>query len=188
MSGNARNGLSDQSQRYIRTLEADVNQLKTQMALIQSLNPNGQIARLSQGVGNSSVSVVPIPYLSWTVPGAQTPLNGVNFRYDWATFNLQMTANIILTSVPSANTLDNINVGLWDGGTGASLGSQNMSINASASSIQVFSLGLVAAVRTSAMTQGVQPYVTISSLAEGYTNYQEALYSVNGCIIHTKDA
>lgn len=54
---NARNNLSDQSQRWANELRAEVNALRNEVNALKSLDPNAQLQRLSQAVGNSKMTV-----------------------------------------------------------------------------------------------------------------------------------
>lgn len=105
-TGNARNNLPNESQRYVKTLQSDVDTLKKQMGLFQSLNLNKQVNRLATGVGNSVVRVVPLNVVNYPltltglrsdVPaGWPTPPTGLTL---WFPPPLDMRYSIAVVSV-----------------------------------------------------------------------------------------
>lgn len=105
-TGNARNNLSNESQRYFKSLDAEVKALRKEMDLFKSQKINSQINRLATGVGNSIVRVVPLNVVNYSltlsglrseVPGGwPTPPTGLTL---WFPPPLDMRYSIAVVSV-----------------------------------------------------------------------------------------
>lgn len=90
MGSNARSNLSDQSKRWADEKDKRLADLERRLSLIESLDPNTQLNRLSTAVGNSATKTVPV-WIPETLKlaGTSTNISMPNFdsRYDWAVFS-----------------------------------------------------------------------------------------------------